>query len=157
MFFLQGLISGIIGTIIFDLFQQALKYSYNINRIRWDLAGRYFYGLLDKRYFREDIQNEEKIKNEIIIGYFFHYLIGSIFGVFYVLINLFFYSEPSILISIIIGFITVFGGWCIMMPLAYNIGFFASKKLEQKQIIVQNLIAHFIFGIGLFIGYNLFF
>ena len=155
MFFLQGLMSGIIATIIFDLFQQALRYSYNINKTRWDLVGRYFYGLKNKIYLREYIQGDEEVKNETIIGYFFHYLIGSVFGVFYVSINLIFYNSPSILISILVGFITVLGSWCIMMPFAFNIGFFASKKTEQKQIMAQNLIAHFIFGIGLFIGYNL--
>ena len=30
-----------------------------------------------------------------------------------------------------------------------------SKKEEQKQLLVQNLIAHYIFGIGLFLGYSI--
>ena len=39
------------------------------------------------------------------------------------------------------------------MPYTYNIGFFASKKEEQFKMLAQNLIAHFIFGIGLYIGF----
>ena len=89
----------------------------------------------------------------MIIGYIVHYIIGSLFGILYVLINMIFYIEPSIFLSLIIGFTTVLGAWCIMMPFAFNIGFFASKKEEQKQLMVQNLIAHFVFGIGLYLGY----
>ena len=44
-----------------------------------------------------------------------------------------------------------------MMPYAYNIGFFALKKEEWKQILVQNLLVHFIFGIGLYLGYIIIF
>ena len=153
MFLLQGIISGIIATLLFDLYQFSLTYAYNINKPKWNLAGRYFVGLTHKKYFREDIENENPINNELIFGYIGHYLIGIFFGLIYVSINLIFFNHPSIFLAIFIGFITVLGGWCIMMPLAYNIGFFASKKEEQKQIIIQNLIAHFVFGIGLYIGY----
>ena len=72
-----------------------------------------------------------------------------------ILINLIFYDEPSILIALVCGFITILGDWCIMMPFAYNLGFFASKSDEKNQLIVQGLLAHFVFGIGLFIGYSL--
>jgi hypothetical protein len=40
-----------------------------------------------------------------------------------------------------------------MMPYAFNIGFFASREKKQKELLIQNLIAHFVFGVGLYIGY----
>jgi hypothetical protein len=73
----------------------------------------------------------------------------------YVSLNIIFFNEPSWILALIIGFFSVMGSWCIMMPYAFNIGFFGSKKEEQKQLIVQNLIAHFIFGVGLFFGYEI--
>ena len=154
MFLIYGLIVGIIATLIFDLFQISLSYAYNINKSKWNLIGRYFIGVLkNNKFFVDNIQEEEIIDNELLIGYLVHYAIGSIFGLFYVSINLIFYSEPSLILALIIGIITVLGGWCIIMPYTYNIGFFASKKEEQFQILAQNLIAHFIFGIGLYIGF----
>ena len=154
MFLIYGLIAGIIATLIFDLFQISLSYAYNINKSKWNLIGRYFIGVLkNNKFFVDNIEEEENIDNELLIGYLVHYTIGSIFGLFYVSINLIFYSEPSLILSLIIGIITVLGGWCIIMPCTYNIGFFASKKEEQFQILAQNLIAHFIFGIGLYIGF----
>ena len=153
MFLIEGFVSGIIATIIFDLFQGSLSYAYEIKKPSWNLVGRFFAGLLDKKYFRANIENEDKVKYELIIGYLIHYIIGIIFGVIYIILNLIFYDSPSYLIAILFGFFTVLGAWCIMMPFAYNIGFFASKKDNQKQILTQNLIAHFIFGSGLYIGY----
>ena len=80
-------------------------------------------------------------------------MIGIIYGLFYVIFNLLFFDYPSLLAAYFFGFITVLGAWCILMPFAYNLGFFASKSDQQLKILAQNLIGHFIFGTGLFIGY----
>ena len=80
-------------------------------------------------------------------------MIGIIYGLFYVIFNLLFFDYPSLLVAYFFGFITVFGAWCFLMPLAYNLGFFASKSDQQLKLLSQNLIGHFIFGTGLFIGY----
>ena len=71
----------------------------------------------------------------------------------YVIINSLFLEQPSLILALIIGFLTVLGSWCLMMPYAFNLGFFGSKIEEQKQVLVQNLLFHFIFGVGLFFGY----
>ena len=75
MFILQGIISGLLATIIFDIYQISLAYSYNVNKSKWNLVGRYFSGLRYLKYFREDLENENEIKYEIYIGYLVHYLI----------------------------------------------------------------------------------
>ena len=155
MFLIHGLIAGIVATVLFDIYQIALNYAYGINKTRWNLVGRYFIGLKNNKYFRDNLINDPFEKHELIYGYLIHYTIGIIYGFFYILINLIFYDEPSILIALVYGFITILGGWCIMMPFAYNFGFFASKSDEKNQLIVQGLLAHFVFGIGLFIGYSL--
>ena len=69
------------------------------------------------------------------------------------LLNYILFDYPSILLAYIIGFLTVLGSWCFMMPFAYNLGFFASKNEKRFILMTQNLIAHFVFGTGLFIGY----
>ena len=157
MFFLEGLLVGIIATFIFDLFQLSLSYAYKIRKGKWDIVGRYFCGLRKGVYFRLDIFNEPSVQYELIIGYATHYVIGSIFGLIYIIFNVIFFNEPSFLLALIVGFSTVMGSWCIMMPYAYNMGFFASHEKKQKELLVQNLIAHFIFGIGLYTGYLLVF
>ncbi len=157
MFLLHGVFSGIIATLIFDTFQIALLFAYKIDKSKWFLVGRYFLGVINKNFIRNNIENDTPLENELLIGYLCHYIIGSIFGIIYVTINILFFSTPSIFLALTIGFITVLGSWCIMMPFAFNFGFFASKTENRKQLMTQNLIAHFIFGIGLFIGYSIFF
>ena len=155
MFFINGIITGILATFLFDLFQYSLSYSYDLNKPKWNLFGRYILNIKFKKYFQEQIENEIPLKNEFLIGYLFHHLVGSIFGIIYVFLNLFISVNPSLLLALIIGFLTVLGAWCLTMPYIFNIGFFASKKENKLKIITQNLIAHFIFGIGLFIGYKI--
>ena len=155
MYIINGILIGIIATLIFDIFQNSLLYAYNINKPKWYLVGRFFYHFKNKIFFHDDIESENEIKNELILGYFFHYIVGAIYGLIYIILNILFFNHPSFLLAITIGFITVLGNWCIMMPYAFNIGFFASKKEERFQILTQNLIAHFIFGVGLFTGYIL--
>ena len=153
MFIVEGFVSGIIATLLFDLFQISLTFAYGINKAKWDLAGRYFIGVSKGKYIQEDISNEPVENNELFIGYIVHYLIGVIYGLIYVIINALFLDGPSLILALIIGFLTVLGSWCLMMPCAYNLGFFGSKIEEQKQVLVQNLLFHFVFGAGLFFGY----
>lgn len=153
MLFFQGLISGIIATIIFDLFNISLKFAYNIDKPKWNFLGRYFLGYKEGRYIRKSLQEDDDVENELLWGYIIHYLIGIIYGLFYVFINLLIFDYPSLLIAYVVGFITVLGAWCYLMPFAYNLGFFASKSDQQFKTLTQNLIGHFIFGTGLFIGF----
>mgnify|MGYP001386943247 FL=1 len=153
MLIFQGLISGIIATIIFDLFNISLKFAYNIDKPKWNFLGRYFLGYKEGRYIRKSLQEDDDVENELLWGYIIHYLIGIIYGLFYVFINLLIFDYPSLLIAYVVGFITVLGAWCYLMPFAYNLGFFASKSDQQFKTLTQNLIGHFIFGTGLFIGF----
>ena len=153
MVILQGLISGLIASILFDLFNHSLNYAYNIEKPKWYLLGRYFIGYKQRRYFRVSLGDDNEEDNELLCGYIIHYIIGIIYGLLYVCINLLFFDYPSLLIAYLFSFITVLGAWCYLMPFAYNLGFFASKTDKQFNILVQNLIGHFVFGTGLFIGY----
>ena len=153
MFILQGFISGLIATILFDLFNHSLNYAYNIKKPKWYLLGRYFIGYKQRRYLRVSLEDDEEEDNELFWGYTIHYTIGIVYGLFYIYLNNLFFETPSILIAYLFGFITVLGAWCYLMPFAYNLGFFASKSDQQFQILTQNLIGHFVFGTGLFIGY----
>ena len=134
-------------------FNYSLNYAYNIKKPKWYLLGRYFIGYRQRRYFRVSLEDDDEEDNELLWGYIIHYIIGIIFGLFYVCINLLFFDYPSLLIAYLFSFITVLGAWRYLMPFAYNLGFFASKTDQQFNILVHNLIGHFIFGTGLFIGY----
>jgi hypothetical protein len=157
MFIIQGIISGFIATIIFDLFNFSLNLSYGIDKPKWYLLGRYFLGYKEKRFLRKTLKDDEKLDYELIWGYFFHYLIGIIYGFIFVSLNYLLFDYPSILLAYVFGFFTVLGNWCFLMPFAYDLGFFASKNEKRINILVQNLIAHFVYGTGLFIGFYIIF
>ena len=157
MLILQGLISGLVATIIFDLFNQSLHYAHSIDKPKWNLLGRYYLGYKEGRYIRNSLADDAEVENELLWGYIIHYVIGIIYGLIYVCLNNIFFDYPSILIAYLFGFTTVLGAWCYLMPFAYNLGFFASKSNKRFNILAQNLITHFIFGTGLFIGYYIYY
>ena len=68
MFFAQGLISGLIATIIFDLFNQSLHFAYGIDKPKWNLLGRYFLGYKKGMYFRKSLKEDDEIDNELFGG-----------------------------------------------------------------------------------------
>ena len=153
MFIFQGIVSGLIATIIFDLFNYSLNFAYDIDKPKWNLLGRYFLDYKEGKFIRKSLSEDEVLDNELIWGYFFHYLIGVIYGLLFVILNYLLFDYPSIFLAYVFGFTTVLGGWCFLMPFAYNLGFFASKKENRIKFLAQNLIAHFVFGTGLFIGF----
>ena len=152
MILLQGITSGLFATIIFDLFQSSLNYAYGIEKPKWNLLGRYFLGYKESKFIRKTLIDDEELDNELFWGYFFHYLIGIIYGIIFVILNFLLFEYPSILLAYIFGFTTVLGAWCFLMPFAYNLGFFASKSEQRMKLLTENLIVHFVFGTGLFIG-----
>ena len=156
MILFEGIISGLFATFIFDLFQSSIKYAYGIEKPKWNLLGRYFLGYTKSKFIRKTLIDDEELDNELLWGYFFHYLIGIIYGIVFVILNFLLFDYPSILLAYVFGFSTVLGSWCFLMPFAYNLGFFASKSEERTNLLVQNLIAHFVFGTGLFIGLYIF-
>ena len=87
MILFNGIISGIVATIFFDLFQIAVLFAYGGKKSNWALVGRYFIGVARMQFVQNDLINSNEEKNELIIGYFAHYLIGAIFGVAYTVIN----------------------------------------------------------------------
>ena len=155
MYILQGINSGLVATIIFDLFNVSLNFAYDIDKPKWNFLGRYFLGYKEGRYVRNNLKDDNAIEHELLWGYSIHYMIGIIFGLFYVFLNLLFFNYPSLFVAYFVGFLTVLGAWCFLMPFAYNLGFVASKTDAQFKIMIQNLIGHFVFGTGLFIGYYL--
>ncbi len=94
MIILQGFISGLIATILFDLFNQSLSYAYRTNKPKWYLLGRYFIGYKQGSYIRKSLETDDEVYNELFWGYAIHYIIGIIYGFLYVCLNLIFLIIP---------------------------------------------------------------
>ena len=69
MIFLQGIISGLFATIIFDLYQSSLKYAYDIEKPKWNLLGRYFLGYKENKFIRKNLIDDEEVDDELLWGW----------------------------------------------------------------------------------------
>ena len=66
MYIFQGIVSGFIATIIFDLFNLALNFAYNINKPKWNFLGRYFLGYKEGKYIRNTLKDDDEVKNDSV-------------------------------------------------------------------------------------------
>ena len=105
MFIIQGIITGLIATIIFDIFQHSLNFAHGTDKLKWNLTGRYFLGYKKGIFIRVSITEDEEEEKELIWGYLIHYIIGIIYGIFYVSLNGLIFHYPSILLAYLIGFV----------------------------------------------------
>ena len=57
MILLNGIISGIVATIFFDLFQIAVLFAYGGKKSNWALIGRYFIGVARMQFVQNNLIN----------------------------------------------------------------------------------------------------
>ena len=145
MILFNGIISGLLATILFDLYNYSLNFAYGIDKPKWNLLGRYFLGYKENKFIRKNLIEDEEIENELLWGYIFHYIIGLIYGIVFVILNFLLFDYPSIFLAYIFGFITVIGGWCFLMPFAYMENNFHNQTLHCFHIKKLQFFLHLLF------------
>ena len=72
---------GLLSCLVMDLWQRLLKLTYGINPSDWKIIGRWFiYLILKQKLYNPNIENEKPYKNELMIGWVFHYFIGIVYS-----------------------------------------------------------------------------
>ena len=161
MVILSGLVCGGLATLVMDMFAVFLIRAKLLNlqglQIVPSLLGRWIHIIAGRRQvYLTDIRLEPSLLVEARNGMIAHYLIGLIFGVFFVFENSHFQLQNSELIyaGIFFGFLTNIFPWLIMYP-AMGFGVFGRKLAFFKQILLFSLINHLIYGLFLGIFANL--
>ncbi len=159
MVILSGLVCGGLATLVMDLFAVFLIRANVLNlqgmQIVPSLLGRWVHIIMGRRQVcLTDIRSEPFLLAEARTGMITHYLIGFIFGAFFVFVAGHFQLQNFALIyaGIIFGFLTNIFPWLIMYP-AMGFGVFGRKLAFFKQILLFSLINHLIYGffLGIFV------
>lgn len=102
---------------------------------------------------RGGIQQIPPIKDEKTMGMLAHYGIGVSLAIFFVFFfsSADFFLAPSVFYAITFGVITTLIPYCLMQP-AFGAGYFASKTPKPNETRLKSLIAHFSYGLGLYIA-----
>ncbi|WP_408035087.1 DUF2938 domain-containing protein [Tenacibaculum aestuarii] len=147
---LKIIIIGIGATLIMDIWAYLLSL-FNIKSLDYRFVGRWL-GHLTKGKFKHDkIFNTEPHPNELIIGWFTHYLIGISFTfLLFFIYGKNWFQAPTILPALVIGITTIVAPFFIMQP-SFGFGIAASKLPNANIARFKSLVTHAIYGLGIYI------
>ena len=115
----------------------------------WAMPGRWFAHLFKGKMFHEDIGQADEASGELVLGWLFHYGVGVIYGiVFLLIVGSTWLMEPDFLTAWIYAIATIAAGWFILQP-GMGLGWAASNTQTPWKSRGLGLIAHTAFGLGL--------
>ncbi len=110
-------IIGIVSCLAMDMWQRLLKLLYDINPSDWGVVGRWFLLVMSRgKIYNPTIDEEDPIKNELIIGWMVHYSVAIMYSVFFFILLEYEICSASLMNGIIFGLISVTVPWFFFMP-----------------------------------------
>ena len=110
-------IIGIISCLAMDMWQRLLKLLYDINPSDWGVVGRWFLLVMSRgKIYNPTIDEEDPIKNELIIGWMVHYSVAIMYSVFFFILLEYEICSASLINGIIFGLISIIIPWFYFMP-----------------------------------------
>lgn len=147
------LIIGVIATAILDLWALVLNRLFALPITNWGHVGRWVAGLPTGTVRHSSIGAATAVPYERALGWSTHYLIGVIYAVVYLLILSALGQTPGVFSAALFGIATVLAPWLILQP-GLGMGSFARNTPKPNRTRTLNLIAHLVFGLGLYIGWR---
>jgi Protein of unknown function (DUF2938) len=117
----------------------------------WALVGRWFGGFPNGRFVHDNTANAPAIPGELAIGWIAHYVIGVAYAALMLAIfGLSWARQPTLLPALSFGVITVLAPFFLMQP-GLGQGVAASKTANPGAARARSVMAHTVFGLGLYL------
>ncbi|WOE78481.1 DUF2938 domain-containing protein [Pseudomonas protegens] len=147
---LPALLIGIGATLILDLWTLFLARVLNIPGPNWAMVGRWIGHFPRGQFVHQSIAQAVAISGERALGWLAHYLIGVVFAALLLMIcGLDWARQPTLAPALIMGVVTVAAPFFLMQP-GMGAGVAASKMPKPNVARLRSLIAHSVFGLGLY-------
>ena len=141
---------GIGATALIDVWAIVLNRAFGLALPNWGLVGRWVWHLQSGQVFHDDIAAAAPHGQELALGWLFHYAVGIAYGALLVaVVGPAWLAAPTFLPAWILGLVTVGAGWFLLAP-GMGAGWAAAKRPNAMQIRALNLVAHTVFGFGLY-------
>ena len=152
-FIFHSILAGIFCCVAMDIWQRILSFIFKITPTNWSTTGRWFIMLIkNKIIINENLDNENPIKYELQIGWFFHYWIAIVYAYAYYFLLVVDILDTSILSGLIFGLISVIVPWLFYLP-ASGKGFMGNKTPNPTLTRLLSISSHVVVGIFLAIGF----
>ncbi|EPF77179.1 DUF2938 family protein [Acinetobacter rudis] len=151
---IQSIIIGILATLFLDVFSYLRKKITQTKPANYAFVGRWVLSWFDGTFKHQNIAQAAAKPGELIVGWGVHYVTGIIFVWCYLMLSSLGFYPVNLLTSIVYGLLTTLAPFLILQP-AFGFGYFAQLTPQPKQARKNSLIAHFVFGLGIYLSYLL--
>jgi len=149
---IEIIVIGIVATLVTDIWQRLLQAIAGVPPARWGLIGRWVAGFPRGVLVHQSIAAAKSVRGELALGWAFHYAIGIAWAALYVAVMRFGLGSGLTLISALaVSLALLVAPWFVMQP-ALGMGFMASRMPKPAAARATSLLAHTVFGIGLYLG-----
>ncbi|WP_210496998.1 DUF2938 domain-containing protein [Microvirga antarctica] len=149
-FITHAILIGVGATAILDLWVYGLHRMAGMPRPNWAPVGRWFCYLAQGRMFHEDIARSPPFRSELVVGWIGHYVVGILFAVILLIVApAGWVSQPTVAPALAVGIVTVGAGWFILQP-GMGAGIASSKRPNPNRSRILSLVAHVVFGLGMY-------
>lgn len=151
-FVVAGVLIGISGAALMDVWGFTLRRGYGIATLDYALLGRWIAHFPRGRFVHDRIGSAQPVRGERILGYAAHYAIGVAFA--FLLLAIWgteWVHSPTIWPALIVGLGTIVAPWFVMQP-AMGAGIAGSRTPNPRATRLRNLGTHASYGVGLYLS-----
>lgn len=148
---LRAILIGGFATLVLDLWALLLNRLFGFGLPNWGMVGRWFLNALRGRFVHENMATAPAFANETAWGWFFHYLVGIVFGWALLVIWPGWAANPTFWPPMIVGWVTILCGWLILSP-GMGGGIAHSRRDDPTTPRLLNIAGHTVFGLALWIA-----
>ncbi|MEC5146126.1 DUF2938 domain-containing protein [Chitinophaga sp. 212800010-3] len=152
---IKTVLIGVGATIVMDIWALFLKYIFQIPSLNYAFVGRWIGHCSSGKFMHNSIAAAAPISGETAIGWCAHYMIGITFSFLLVIIEgPQWIQAPTFWPALLVGVITIVAPFFIMQP-GMGMGMAASKTPKPMVARFRSLLAHSVYGIGLYLAAKL--
>ena len=147
---LSGVLIGIGGTVILDLWAAFMQRVFNVPATNWAMVGRWVGHMPRGQFVHENIGRAAPVSGEHAIGWIVHYIIGIAYGLLLVgLWGVEWLREPTLLPPMILALGLLVAPYLIMMP-GMGSGIAGAKTPKPNVTRLKSILGHSVFGLGMY-------
>lgn len=146
-----GVLMGIGGTLAMDVWAIALNRGAGLPLPNWGNVGRWAAHVPRGTVFHDSIADAAPVEGETRIGWAFHYAVGIVYGVVFLLIaGQDWLAAPSFLPIWIFSILTIAAGWFLLQP-GMGLGWALGRTATPWKGRALGLVAHTAFALGMWV------
>lgn len=148
--YLGAVVIGLGATLFMDAWALLLKRAFGIPSADYCLVGRWLCHMPHGTFVHASIAAAPQKHSECMVGWIAHYAIGTAYALVLVaFVSGSWLAQPTLLPAMLFGLVSVLVPYLVMQP-SFGLGIAASKAPNPMQARLRSLMAHAVFGVGLY-------